>query len=208
MTPSPFDPNLFNAKNAAPPERLLGKKIPLIDRTQIPLHSPLHPPATPEALQALDPMLRRVLGRMPADVAQSLSDRQLNALNKAIATPSQHSLDIRKTVPFFFQRFYIILLAGPEQRSPERLQQSQRPWSSTSTAIFTLLALGLGLMLYQVGCRSFLAPPTPKPIAGQTEKPHPTALPWIESKAACKGANRSWRDGLCYDSSHQPEFRR
>ncbi|NJM57381.1 MAG: hypothetical protein HC857_08025 [Synechococcales cyanobacterium RU_4_20] len=203
MTPSPFTPDPFGLQKTTKSERLLGKKIPLIDRSQIAPNAP----AMPEPLQVLDPMLRHILSSMPTEIRQSLSERQLNALNKAIATnATQHHLDIRKTVRFFTQRYYVVLLAGPEQRSPERLKQTQRPWSSLSTAVFTLLALSLGLTLYQAGYQQFLESPTPKSVANPLETTHPAALPWIQSEAECKGADRHWQDDLCYDSSHSPEF--
>ncbi len=217
MTSSPYNPKPFgNQPNEItvkateiPPERLYGKKVkvPLTDKGNIPLNTPT--PVSPETLQKLDPLLRRVLRRLPADVVQSFDDRQIKALNKAIGNPSKHSVDIRKTVPFFTKRFYFVFLAGPERRAPERLKRKERPWSAASTAVFTILALALGLTVNQVVYRRMINPPAPKVEQSLPETGfHPTALPWVETEAACQGGTRQWKEGLCYDFSHQPEFRR
>jgi len=34
----------------------------------------------------------------------------------------------------------------------------------------------------------------------------PTALPWIGQEAACKGKSRHWKEGLCYEQDHDPQF--
>lgn len=213
--PKPFGAKPFGSQpnditikaTEVPPERLHSKKVPLTDRGNIPLNAPT--PVAPETLQKLDPLLRRVLNRIPADVIQSFDDRQIKALNKAIINPSKHSVDIRKTLPLFTKRFYFVFLAGPERRAPERLASKKRPWSTASTALFTVLTLALGLTIYQVVYRRMLNPPSPKVEQNQpTEAFHPTALPWIETQAECKGKQRQWKDGFCYDLSHQPEFRR
>jgi hypothetical protein len=47
---------------------------------------------------------------------------------------------------------------------------------------------------------------TPALKAQQNAEAHPTALPWLETEAACKHTDRVWKDGDCWDKEHSPDF--
>lgn len=202
--PAPLSDDAAAQSAEAKAQRLLRKKMPLLDKESAPLDAPT--PLSSESFQRLDPSLLRILHRLPSDVAGSLTERQIQALHQAIAQPARHSIDLRKTLSIFCWRYYFVFLAGPERRAPTRLQKSRRPWSAASTAIATLLLLGAGLAIYQITYRRLLEVPAPKTSVKSTAEVHPTALPWIERPADCRGAKRQWKDGMCYDSEHSPEF--
>lgn len=88
----------------------------------------------------------RLLTRMDPEVAGSFSEAQLRALEGALAAPASRrpAVDIRLTAPFFRRRFFITLLAGPEQRSQERLKQERARhaiWTLANTCLFVFLLL-------------------------------------------------------------------
>ena len=76
----------------------------------------------------------RLLKRMDKDSAKSFSEVQLRELERVLSsqTTKRPPIDIRITVPFFWQRVFVTFLAGPERRSAERLRRDR-----AKHAIFT-----------------------------------------------------------------------
>ena len=60
-------------------------------------------------------------------MAQSFAETQLAAIEHAIEARSRRRppVDIRLSVPFIWRRFFFVLLAGSERRSPERLSRER-----------------------------------------------------------------------------------
>ena len=69
----------------------------------------------------------RLLRSMDSEVARSFTEAQLRELERVLTMPSSRQLpiDIRMTVPLFWRRYFITILAGPERRSAERLKQER-----------------------------------------------------------------------------------
>jgi hypothetical protein len=69
----------------------------------------------------------RLLKPMDGEVAKFFSEAQLRELERALAASASRRLpiDVRITVPFFWRRYFVTFLAGPEQRSEERLKSER-----------------------------------------------------------------------------------
>lgn len=160
-----------------------------------------HLPSQSASTHRLDPSLLRVLRRLPKAMVAGLSEDERIALEQAIARPSRHAVDVRFLLPGWPQGFYVVLLAGPNRRCGS--DRPHEPWTPLTTAI--ALALGLTLLLGTYGVAYRWQRRSPAAIEAGTAA-HPTALPWIATEAACRGAQRTWKDGFCYDSGHKPEF--
>lgn len=105
----------------------------------------------------------RLLMRMDPAIARSFSEVQLCALEHALtAAPAKRPpVDIRLTAPFFSRRYFITVLAGPERRSRQRLQEdraSHSVWTVANSCLFVFLLLlfvptliGLLHMLVEMG---------------------------------------------------------
>lgn len=65
---------------------------------------------------------------LPADIRDSLSERQLKAFYDAAARIQwgEHPVNLRLSIPLIFRRFYMVLIAGPERRSRERLARERQ----------------------------------------------------------------------------------
>ncbi len=149
-----------------------------------------------------DPFLSRLLNRMPGSVVESFTDAQLEALRSAMVNPERHKLDIRLSIPIPFKRFYLVFLAGPERRSKaRRLNDGFRLWTPANTMFLLLLLSSLAVTLYN---GFYLASSLTPSVSA--EQSHPTALPWIEAEKDCTGKYRDWKNGLCFDSDHSPDF--
>jgi len=66
-----------------------------------------------------NPAIARFLARLPADLAASFSPAQLAAidLHFAMRHRVEHSIDWRRRLTLPFARFYVVLLAGREERA-------------------------------------------------------------------------------------------
>ncbi len=92
--------------------------------------------------------ITRFLARVPADVAPTFSMAQLLAIKDFIINDRvRHAVDIRWSIPLIWLRFFIVVLAGPERRPPERraAERAARPiltWSNILViAVFLVMLL-------------------------------------------------------------------
>ncbi len=94
-----------------------------------------------------DPFLRQFFDRVPADVAGTFTDDQLDAVKLAFGarTRGSHAVDIRLPIPLLVSRFYIVFLAGGERRPGKRrqLERALRPVWTIANAIVVLAFLVL-----------------------------------------------------------------
>jgi hypothetical protein len=109
---------------------------------------------------------RRLLANMPEDVFNSLTELQLAAIERALDSGrwQAHPLDIRLSLPFFWRRCYLVLLAGPERRSAERRRSEriERPLRTIGNmavfAVFLLLLIPAAVGSFYIISRGLLIP--------------------------------------------------
>lgn len=154
-----------------------------------------------------NPGLEKFLYRLPPDVAASFTERQLQAIQQALPSTQwkRHPVDIRVTLPLLWKKYYFVMVAGPERRSPERLVQERKAqplWKPTHIAlILALSSVGIlsifGVFQLQTILRQALSQPT---------QVYPAGIPFKEDRASCEDSGRIWQDGNCYDYEHDPTF--
>ena len=109
-----------------------------------------------------DPFQELFFSRIPAEIAQSFSPAQLEAVKLAFGarSPGAHALDLRFSVPLGGRSWYVVLLAGQVRRlSPRRtLKRLFRSlWSMANAAVATamvLVAMFALLIVLYVGKRA------------------------------------------------------
>lgn len=97
-----------------------------------------------------DPVITRLLEKMPNKVASSFNEEQLSHLRNAIGAREwgKHKLDVRGTVKFFKWRYYYVILAGRNRRSlSEKEVRVARVLTASIIAIFITFAVLLGLII-------------------------------------------------------------
>jgi len=104
--------------------------------------------------ESSDPFLEKFFSRIHPSVAQSFTPAQLAAIKLAFGarTWGSHTIDIRWSFPLLWRRFYLVLLAGREQRPPERRAQEpdRHPFANLGNAIITVifcLVVGIPILL-------------------------------------------------------------
>ncbi|MGF1749680.1 hypothetical protein L4D74_13235 [Vibrio cionasavignyae] len=84
------------------------------------------------------------------DTQQDLTEEQKLAIEKAVdrvGLVAKHSLDVRKTFPWFGKRYYVVLLSGRDRRATSRQGESKWLVYATTALVTTLLLTGVLLAL-------------------------------------------------------------
>lgn len=149
-------------------------------------------------------LFEQVLANLPEEVAQTLTDAQLIALRQSFRglVWKKHPVDVRLSLPWPNRGFYLVILAGPEQRSRERLRAESRHYSYAGLGLILLITTVLGA----IATTLFITVIQPSWTFIQTAPSHPTALPWLRSQRACENTGREWRQEQCWDRENDPTF--
>ncbi len=97
-----------------------------------------------------------VLNKICPEVRNSLTEKQLNEIENAIAAGSpskKHSIDVRGIIPLFFAKFYFIVLLGRDKRTNTRSVEKCRRKEGdlfASTFFFLFFTLPLTLLFFSV----------------------------------------------------------
>jgi hypothetical protein len=91
-----------------------------------------------------DPFVQQFFARIPPKTATTFTDTQLAALKQVFKEriSKRHAVDIKLSMPFFKQGFYIVLLLGKEKRAKKRLQAAiSQPVNSILLTISVLVLI-------------------------------------------------------------------
>jgi hypothetical protein len=152
------------------------------------------------------PVLDEFLSKMPPNVTATFTAKQLSAMENALENRQwrQHPVDLRLSLPLFWKQFYVVLVAGEERRSGDRLRKSQtlHPiWTPgnilvlTTTVVTGLLALSAIVLLLRADLQTILRP-------GR----YPADIPFKPDQASCEESGRVWQNDTCIDYEHDPSF--
>ena len=101
-----------------------------------------------------DPVITKLLDKVPADMRSSFTDDQLLALKVALGgrTWGAHAVDARWTLKWWRWQYYFVFLAGRNRRVlTDREQRIQRLAMAGALTVFLLFATAVGvLVLYLV----------------------------------------------------------
>jgi len=98
------------------------------------------------------PTIKKLLSRMPVEVANSFTEEQLTHLLTAVGSRSwgKHKVDLRGTfkLPFYQWRFYYVFLAGKNYRELSRQEKNMSILITTLiSTLFLLFSATLGLLI-------------------------------------------------------------
>lgn len=96
-----------------------------------------------------DSTLESLFDRIPPDVVASFTPAQRAALVAAIRPTSwrRHPINLRLSLPFLSNRFFVTVVGGMEKRADERLHRERRMFP-LRTAGNILFLLGIGGAFY------------------------------------------------------------
>ncbi|MBD2362171.1 hypothetical protein H6G36_13415 [Anabaena minutissima FACHB-250] len=160
-------------------------------------------------LKQFDPVFEELFTQVQPEIKDTLTTEQIIGIRKAFSSNTwtrRHSLDLRVKLPIPGLRFYMVLLGGVEQRSKQRSQYGKvlYPLWTASNIIFLILFLmilsGCSLVIFSSLLSSFSS------ISHSSSSVSPTSIPWIFDKSECEHTDRTWEDGKCWDSEHNPMF--
>ena len=97
-----------------------------------------------------DPVITKLLNKVPADMRTSFSDEQLLALKVALGgrTWGTHALDLRFTLKWWRWQYYFVLLAGRNRRVlTDWERRIQRISMALVLAVFLLFSTAVGVLV-------------------------------------------------------------
>jgi uncharacterized membrane protein YfcA len=146
--------------------------------------------------------LVRFLNDMPPQVAITLNPTQLEAIQQALAARAwrQHTIDIRLTVPVFARKFYLVVLAGKEQRS------TPRPSPTRPTNLASQVVIGLGMTTLGIAGLVLVLTFAHFSSWRKSRQTGPAIIPYIQNQVSCEQSGRVWEEEKCFDFSHDPTF--
>ena len=97
-----------------------------------------------------DPIITKLLDKVPADMRGSFTDEQLLALKIALGgrTWGAHAVDARWTLKWWRWQYYFVVLAGSNRRVlTDREQAIQRLAMATTLAVFITFSALVGILV-------------------------------------------------------------
>lgn len=97
-----------------------------------------------------DPVIAKLLDKVPANMRASFSDEQLLALKVALGGRSwgAHALDLRFTLKWWRWQYYFVLLAGRNRRVlTDRERRVQRLAMAAALAVFLTFSALVGILV-------------------------------------------------------------
>ncbi|WP_071518511.1 hypothetical protein [Geitlerinema sp. PCC 9228] len=148
----------------------------------------------------------RILQQLPPEITASFTSEQLQAIKQAFGNDQwqQHPVDIRTTISLVGLKFYLVILAGREKRSRDRLRQEREwhpVWKPGNIAVlFGFCSVPIVIMWVILALLK-------SPIRAVSH-PHPTSIPWLTTQEECEKTGRTWSqlESKCWDSEHHPWF--
>jgi hypothetical protein len=107
-----------------------------------------------------DPFTENVLAALPRRIRRSLDEAQITALRAAlsrVAAGDRRGIDLRISIPVFFQRYYLVFLFRKDKRSVVQRVLSRRRDEGNRIAMVGILTLisglvALGLLTFLLVC--------------------------------------------------------
>jgi len=101
----------------------------------------------------------RIFDQLPENIRSSLTDGQRGALQEAwqkVGWQRDHAVNIRFSLPFFFRRLFVTVVAGVEKRTPQRVAHDNE--SHPFRTIGNFLFLGaMAISIYLIALAGVLA---------------------------------------------------
>lgn len=155
--------------------------------------------------QYFHPDFEQFYNKLSPEVKKTLTHEQIQGLKIACESSSHnhHFLKIRVSLPIFRAKFYMVLFAGKERRSKQRLQY-QRGLYPLRNPVNIFFLLGL-LIIFIISSFAILTLVLSS-ISSIPTSSYPTSIPGINNKFDCERTHRLWNDDKCWDSEHSPMF--
>jgi hypothetical protein len=97
-----------------------------------------------------DPVIIKLLDKVPADMRSSFTAEQLLALKMAVGgrTWGAHAVDVRFTLKWWRWQYYVVFLAGRNRRTlSARERNIQRVSMAVLFAVFLIISSAVGILV-------------------------------------------------------------
>lgn len=153
----------------------------------------------------VNPNFEELFSQVSPEIAATFTEEQIAAIKNSFQNRQwhKHDLNVRISVPVRLIHFYLVLLAGEERRSKQRLEyeKSLNPIWTPGNILF-LIIFAFIILTGGISTIFFFKSLIPKEI----NSAFPTSIPWVNNQNDCEKFNRTWNDNKCWDNEHSPNF--
>ncbi|MEM6255094.1 MAG: hypothetical protein AAF821_19435 [Cyanobacteria bacterium P01_D01_bin.156] len=156
-------------------------------------------------------LVRHIIEQLPPEQRYTFTEQQIEALHQsALALPkAKHALNLRLSIPFPGNGFYLVFFAGEERRSRKRLLADSDFQLLPKIAVVSAVILGCVTVFGVAHSQRILAIARQQEAARLDDSPetvHPTVVPFKYDQEQCETSHREWKDGQCFDYEHDHTF--
>lgn len=157
-----------------------------------------------KSIQHHDPVFKQLFAEISPEIADTFTSEQIEAIKRVFGRNwNRHPIDVRVSVPILELRFYLVLLAGSERRSKQRLRSEKGVYPLRTPGNIVFL---LGFFTILLTCGFTTSSLVSSSLTSTSDSSFPTSIPWLHNQSECEHTGRSWRKGECWDSEHNPMF--
>jgi hypothetical protein len=150
--------------------------------------------------------VNNLLLELTPEIANTFTEQQIQAIEKSLRPrewSDAHPINLRVSVLFPPIKFYLVLLAGEERRSKQRLQyeRSLYPfWNFPNICFLSIFFLVFFISSFYI---LFFSKSL---INNHPNLAFPTSIPGVDNQEYCEQFNRRWENNKCWDNQHSPYF--
>lgn len=154
--------------------------------------------------------VQRILKQLPPEERFNFTEQHVQSLHKAaLSLPkTSHPINLRWSVPFFGKGFYVVLFAGKERRSRQRLM-ADKDYQLLPRAVVALsMVIGCSTIFGLMYGQRLFAETHERAASEIDDGPgfHPVVVPFKYTREECESSGRAWIDSQCVDHEHDPSF--
>ncbi|MEA5577852.1 hypothetical protein [Anabaena sp. UHCC 0451] len=156
-------------------------------------------------IQNVNPVFEELFSQVSPEIASTFTKEQIAAIKNGFQRYEwhEHPIEIRISVPIPLLRFYLVLLAGEERRSKQRLQYEKSLYPVWTFGNILFLAFLFFIILSGTISTLFVVKSL---IPDKINSVFPASIPWINTQDECEKSNRNWNENKCWDQEHSPTF--
>lgn len=156
-------------------------------------------------------LVKRLLEQLPPEELYTFSDRQVAVLYKSEQSlpRTSHTMHIRWSVPFPGKGFYLVIFAGKERRSRQRLLTDKKFQVLPRILLAGVVLCGCTTLLGLVYGQRMMSAAKQRSafeLDASDNNVHPTVVPFKYDQEQCENSYREWKDDQCVDYEHDYTF--
>lgn len=150
-----------------------------------------------------------IFDQIPTEISNTFNEEQIEAIKKAFClhNGNHDAVELQVSVPIVGLKLYLGLMNSKQHSKQHFLSETRispfwKPGNVVLMTIFLIVLSTSSFITFPFLFSSIISSVT----SISTSPPSPTSIPWLENQFDCEHTGRTWRNGKCWDSEHNPLF--